>query len=69
MGQTIGYIGIHCGEISITSDVQLPPTLEEIGGLMAMEAYLAGDAKRDYVIFPRHELRVRESELVRVSVL
>ena len=69
---TICYVGFHNGMESICITNQhamdeVPSELVDIAHMMAMEAMLADDAKFDRVIYPTKSIRMRTSELVRIS--
>ena len=69
---TICYVGFHNGMESICIANQhamdeVPAELVELAHMMAMEAMLADDAKFDRVVYPTKSVRMRTSELVRIS--
>ena len=68
----ICFVGFHDGMESICianqhSFDEVPSELVDIAHMMAMEAMLADDAKFDRVIYPTKSIRMRTSELVRIS--
>ena len=69
---TLAFVGFHDGMQSICiadehSFDGVPAELVNIAHMMAMEAMLADDAKFDRVIYPTKSIRMRTSELVRIS--
>ena len=68
----ICFVGFHDGMESICIANQhefdaIPSSLVDVAHMMAMEAMLADDAKFDRVIYPTKSVRMRTSELVRIS--